>query len=261
MITAAMIIFVFFAALFFIGTAIRNNSIVDIGWGPGFVLTAWMLYLFTTPRNLPYLLMTLMISLWGLRLYLYIARRNKGKREDFRYVNFRKAWGKWVVPRAFFQIYMLQGLFMFIISLPIIVKPDVQPQTSVPLLLIGLVLFALGFLFEAVGDHQLREFLQNPENKGKLMTQGLWRYTRHPNYFGEAVLWWGVFFVGLSGGVTVLAIASPITITLLLLFVSGVPMLEKAMKKKPGFAEYAARTSIFVPWFPKHVTTKEETQS
>lgn len=260
MTTAAMIIFVFFAALFFIGTAIKNNSIVDIGWGPGFVLTAWMLYLFTTPRNLPFLLMTLMITLWGLRLYLHIARRNANQGEDFRYVNFRKAWGKWVVPRAFFQVYMLQGLFMFIISLPVILKPDVQPQVSLPLLLIGLLLFIVGFMFEAVGDHQLRVFKQNPENKGKLMTEGLWNYTRHPNYFGEAVLWWGVFFVGLSGGVTLLSIISPVTITLLLLFVSGVPMLEKAMKKKPGFTAYAARTSIFVPWFPKKVKPEEDTQ-
>ncbi|HPJ03172.1 MAG TPA: DUF1295 domain-containing protein [Candidatus Limiplasma sp.] len=261
MTTAAMIIFVFFAALFFIGTAIQNNSIVDIGWGPGFVLTAWMLYLFESPKNLPYLLMTLMISLWGIRLYLHIARRNAAKGEDFRYVNFRKAWGKWVVPRAFFQIYMLQGLFMFVISLPVILKPDVQPQVSVPLLLIGLILFGLGFAFEAVGDHQLRQFVQNPENKGKLMVHGLWRFTRHPNYFGEAVLWWGVFFVGLSGGVSLLSMLSPVTITLLLLFVSGVPMLEKAMKNRPGYDEYAARTSIFVPWFPKHGKTKEEAQS
>ena len=260
MITAALIIFVYFTAFFIIGTALRNNSIVDIGWGPGFVLTAWILYLFESPKNLPYLLMTLMITAWGVRLYLHIAKRNAGKGEDFRYANFRKAWGKWVVPRAFLQVYMLQGVFMFVISLPVIVKPDVQPQVSVPLLLIGLILFAAGFLFEAVGDHQLRQFVTNPENKGKLMTHGLWQYTRHPNYFGEAVLWWGVFFVGLSGGVTVLSIVSPVTITLLLLFVSGVPLLEKAMKNRPGYAEYAAKTSVFIPWFPRRVKQKEEAQ-
>mgnify|MGYP001386514246 CR=1 FL=1 len=260
MTTAVMIIFVYFAALFIIGTAIRNNSIVDIGWGPGFVLTAWILYLFESPKSLPYLLMTLMITLWGVRLYLHIARRNAGKGEDFRYKKFRKDWGKWVVPRAFLQIYMLQGAFMFVISLPVILKPDVQPQASVPLLLIGLILFVIGFLFEAVGDRQLRQFISNPENKGKLMTHGLWRYTRHPNYFGEAVLWWGVFFVGLSGGVTAFSIVSPVTITLLLLFVSGVPLLEKAMKNRPGYAGYAAQTSIFFPWFPKRVKEKEEAQ-
>ena len=115
----------------------------------------------------------------------------------------------------------------------------------------------VGLLFEVIGDRQLQAFKQDKENKGKLMTQGLWRYTRHPNYFGEAAVWWGVWFVALSGGVSLLSVLSPITITLLLLFVSGVPMLEKAMQKRPGFADYAARTSKFVPWFPKHETKEE----
>ena len=119
------------------------------------------------------------------------------------------------------------------------------------LFVLGLVVFGTGFAFEAIGDRQLAVFLHNPAHKGQIMSQGLWRYTRHPNYFGEATLWWGLYLIALSGGAPWWAIVSPVTITLLLLFVSGVPMLEKSMKDRPGYAEYAAKTSIFVPWFPK----------
>ena len=249
--TAAMIIFVYFMALFIAGTAAKNNSIADIGWGPGFVLVAWILLLGNLANSLALFIMTLMITLWGARLYLHISKRNTGKPEDFRYKGFRKAWGKWVVPRAFLQIYMLQGLFMFIISLPVILKPETTNPVSLPVLLIGLLVFAIGFLFETIGDRQLAAFKQSPESKGKLMTHGLWKYTRHPNYFGESAIWWGVFIVALSGGGTVFSVLSPITITLLLLYVSGVPMLEHTMMKREGYAAYAARTSKFFPWFPK----------
>ena len=251
MTTAALIIFVYFFAFFIIGTALRNNSIVDIGWGIGFVLVAWLLLLTRLPAAAPEVVMALLVTLWGVRLYIHIMRRNRGKREDFRYANFRKAWGKWVVPRAFVQVYLLQGIFMLAISLPFIMKPDVIAPASPVLLILGLLVFTTGFAFEAIGDQQLTDFLQNPDNKGKLMTQGLWRYTRHPNYFGEATLWWGIFLIAVSGGASIITIISPITITLLLLFVSGVPMLERAMKKRPGYAAYAAKTSIFFPWFPK----------
>ena len=251
MIQAAIIIFVYFTALFILGTILKNNSIVDIGWGPGFVIVAWGLLLIRMPDSLPQFVITVLISLWGVRLYLHIKRRNQGKGEDFRYVNFRKAWGKWVVPRAFFQIYMLQGALLYIISLPVILKPQSPPPTIHWMLYLGIAVFLIGFLFEVIGDWQLARFKAMPHSKGKLMTTGLWNYTRHPNYFGESVVWWGVFLCALSGGVTVLAVISPITITLLLLFVSGVPMLEKAMQNRPGFAEYAAKTPKFFPWFPK----------
>jgi len=251
MTTAALIIFVYFFAFFLIGTALESNSIVDIGWGAGFVLIAWLLLLLRLPASLPEYLMTLLVTLWGVRLYLHITRRSRGKGEDFRYAAFRKAWGKWVVPRAFLQVYMLQGMFMLAISLPFVLKPDVVAPPRMAWLLAGILVFALGFVFEVTGDKQLSDFLHNPDSKGKLMTQGLWRYTRHPNYFGEATLWWGIFMIALSNGVSILAIISPITITLLLLFVSGVPMLEKAMKDRPGYAAYAAKTSVFIPWFPR----------
>ena len=254
MITAAIIILAYFSVLFVIGTMRKNNSIVDIGWGIGFVILAWSLLILRLPLSLVRTTITLLVTLWGVRLFYHILKRNHGKPEDFRYVAFRKAWGKWVVPRAFFQIYMLQGLLMFLIALPYILQGGTSGGVQIALYVIGLTVFAIGFTFESVGDAQLKAFLRDPANKGKIMTGGLWRYTRHPNYFGEATIWWGIFLIALSGGVSPLAVIGPITITVLLLFVSGVPLLERDMKNRPGYAEYAAKTSIFVPWFPRKLT-------
>ena len=257
MMLAAWIIFLYFFLFFIAGTVTRNNGVVDIGWGIGFVVVAWLMLLLRLPFSLARLTMTLLITLWGVRLFAHILKRNLGKPEDFRYANFRKDWGKWVIPRAFLQVYMLQGLFMLMISLPVILLEGAQPLKYPWLYGAGIVIFALGFGYEAIGDAQLRHFLKEPTNKGKIMDQGLWRYTRHPNYFGEATLWWGIFLIAIGGGATLLTVISPVTITLLLLFVSGVPMLERAMKNRPGYAQYAAKTSIFFPWFPKQEKHKE----
>lgn len=254
---AALIIFVYFFAFFIAGTAVKNNGVVDVGWGAGFVLVAWLLLFLRLPASFAQVVVALLITLWGSRLFAHILRRNMGKAEDFRYANFRKAWGKWAVPRAFLQVYMLQAVFMFLISLPVILTPETPVPTGSALFIIGSLVFVIGFAFEAIGDKQLADFLQKPENKGKLMTEGLWRYTRHPNYFGEAAIWWGVFLVALSGGASWVSVIGPVTITLLLLFVSGVPMLEKAMQNRPGYREYAAATSMFVPWFPRRVQPEE----
>ena len=249
--TAAWIIFAYFTVFFIIGTVRKNNGMVDIGWGLGFVVVAWLMLLLRLPASLSQLTITLLITLWGLRLFTHILKRNHGKPEDFRYAAFRRAWGRWLIPRAFFQVYMLQGVFMYLISLPVILSRGGNAPTQPWLYALGLVIFAVGFSFEAIGDAQLAAFLRDPAHRGQLMTGGLWRYTRHPNYFGEATIWWGILLLGLSGGVSWLAVLSPITITLLLLFVSGVPLLEKSMKNRPGYTEYARQTSIFLPWFPK----------
>ena len=250
MILAAVFIFAYFLTLFIIGTARRNNGIVDIFWGLGFVAVGWLMFFTRLPPSLPRAALTLLVTLWGLRLFLHILRRNRGKPEDFRYAAFRKAWGRWAVPRAFLQVYMLQGLLMYVISLGMIL-PSGSVAVQWPLFGAGLAVFAIGIAFEAVGDRQLRQFLRDPANRGTLLTTGLWRYTRHPNYFGEATVWWGLWLLALSDGAAWYSVASPLTITALLLFVSGVPPLEKAMRDRPGFAEYARRTSVFIPWFPR----------
>lgn len=246
-----LLIFMYFFIFFIVGTLIKNNSIVDMGWGIGFVLVAWFVFLRSETQPLPQILMTLFVSVWGLRLFYHILKRNLGKPEDFRYATWRKEWGKYIIPRAFLQVYMLQGVFMFLVSLSVILFPSVVTQVNLPVMIVGACIWILGFFFEAVGDYQLKVFLANPENRGTLMRTGLWQFTRHPNYFGEATMWWGIFLIALSGGTSLFAIISPITITCLLLFVSGIPLLEKSMKTKPGFEEYARKTSIFIPWFPK----------
>ncbi|WP_243456457.1 DUF1295 domain-containing protein [Mobilitalea sibirica] len=251
MIHTMLFIFAYFLLFFIIGTIRKNNSIVDIGWGLGFVAVAWDILLITDEIKLSQWLIVLCVSTWGLRLFIHIYKRNKGKPEDFRYAAWRREWGKWLIPRSFFQIYMLQAFFMFIIALPIIFTRYINDEVQLGILIIGFLIWITGFCFEVVSDNQLRVFLKKQENRGKLMMDGLWRFTRHPNYFGEATLWWGIYLMALSLGVPVLTIISPITITVLLVFVSGIPLLENSMKNKPEYQEYAEKTSIFIPWFPK----------
>ena len=246
-----LVIFIYFLGFFTIGTLIKNNSIVDIGWGLGFVVVSW----FTTLRSgnfyLANIILTLLITIWGLRLFYHIIKRNIGKPEDFRYANWRKEWGKLVIPRAFLQVYMLQGVFMFVVALPIILLNN-EPYSKLTIFgVIGIIVWIIGFYFESLGDYQLKMFKSNPQNKGKILDSGLWSYTRHPNYFGEATMWWGIAILAFSSGASIFVFISPITITYLLLFVSGVPMLEKSFAKRPGYKEYADKTPVFFPWFPK----------
>ena len=227
-----------------------------MGWGLGFVIIAWYLMIENWNFLIPRIIMTVLVTIWGLRLFIHIIQRNLGKEEDFRYKKWREEWGRWLIPRAFLQVYMLQGLFMGIISLPVILIRYENGPWDLLILVIGLGIWILGFIFESVGDKQLKTFIGDPSNRGKIMDRGLWKYTRHPNYFGEATMWWGIFLIGMSAGISILSIISPLTITTLLLFVSGVPMLEKSMKDKPGYQEYAERTSIFIPLPPKRVKEK-----
>jgi len=248
---AAIVIFVYFFAFFLVAQFIRNNSIVDMGWGAGFVVVAFVTLLSQGAYAERNLLITLLITIWGGRLTYYIVRRNWGKPEDFRYAKWRKEWGSWLVPRAFLQVFMLQGLLMLIIGYPIIVVNS-SPQPGLNFIdYLGLFIWITGFFFESVGDKQLAEFKKDPANKGHVIQSGLWKYTRHPNYFGEATMWWGIFLLTISVPLGWSAVISPLTITLMLLYVSGVPMLEKKYKDNPEFQEYARRTNKFFPWVPK----------
>lgn len=248
---AAIVIFIYFFAFFLVAQFIRNNSIVDMGWGAGFVVVAFVTLISQGAYVERNLLVTLLITIWGGRLTYYIVRRNWGKPEDFRYAKWRKEWGSWLVPRAFLQVFMLQGLLMLIIGYPIIVVNS-SPQPGLNFIdYLGLFIWITGFIFESVGDKQLAEFKKDPANKGHVIQSGLWKYTRHPNYFGEATMWWGIFLLTISVPLGWSAVISPLTITLMLLYVSGVPMLEKKYKDNPEFQEYARRTNKFFPWFPK----------
>ncbi len=245
----ALLVFVYMTFLFVIAQLKKDNSIVDIGWGFGFVLIA----LFTFVKSglyLPrHLLVTLLVVMWGLRISFHILHRHKG--EDFRYKAWRDEWKQWFYLRSYFQIFMLQGFFMLIISMPVIVinSSAIPGLTFVDIL--GAALWCLGFYFEVVGDYQLQAFITNPENKKRIMRYGLWQYTRHPNYFGEIVMWWGIWLMALTVPLGFLTIISPLTITILLVFVSGVPMLEKRFAGNPEYQEYQRTTNALIPWWPK----------
>jgi len=248
---AALAVFAYMTAVFLIALLLKDNSIVDIAWGLGFILVA-LTTLFLRPGfEARHVLITGLVVVWGLRLASHIFLRNRGRGEDFRYAKWRRDWGRWVVPRSFLQIFMLQGVFMLIIASPIVLVNRSSEEGLIVLDGLGAFLWLTGFLFEAVGDHQLKRFKQKPESKGKIMTSGLWKYTRHPNYFGEAALWWGIFLIALSVRGGWAAVVSPLTISFLLLKVSGVRMLEKKYVGNEEFGVYARRTSAFFPWFPK----------
>jgi steroid 5-alpha reductase family enzyme len=249
--TAAAAVFIYMTAVFLIALFKKDNSIVDIAWGPGFILVAAVTFFLKPGFEARHILITLLVAVWGIRLAAHIFWRSRGKGEDFRYAKWRKEWGRWFVLRSFFQVFTLQGAFMLIISLPIILVNRSQEKGVTILDALGTALWLVGFIFEAVSDRQLREFKTRPESRGRIMTTGLWKYSRHPNYFGEAAMWWGVFLVALATPGGWISIISPITINFLLINVSGIPMLEKKYRGNPEFAAYARRTSPFFPWFPK----------
>jgi len=248
---SAVVVFFYMTLFFIIAQIKKNNSIVDMGWGLGFVVIAFYTLFINGNYSFLSILVTTLVSVWGMRLVYHILKRNLGKPEDFRYAAWRKAWGKWLVPRAFFQVFMLQGVIMLVIAYPIIMNNDRSIGSLGYREIIGLVMWIVGFIFEALGDKQLKEFIADKKNKGKIMKEGLWKYTRHPNYFGEATMWWGIFIISLSSKSGIYGIISPITITLMLLYVSGVPMLEKHYKNNKEFQAYAKVTSKFIPWFSK----------
>lgn len=260
LILASLIIGAYFFLFFIVGTLIKNNAIVDLGWGMGFVVTAFLIIIFRwsitaeVPSLIDFLLLAI-TAMWGLRLSFHIFKRNHNKPEDFRYAAWRQEWGVWVIPRAFLQVYLLQALMMLIIGSPLFYalnRPkEVMTFGKGSILVLGLVIWFVGYYFEVIGDRQLADFKNNAQNKGTILQSGLWKITRHPNYFGEATMWWGIALMVIASTGWWLALISPIVITYLLLFVSGVPLLEKKYAGRPDFEAYCLKTSKFVPWFPK----------
>ena len=245
-------VFGVFQVTFLIATIKKNNGLVDIVWGLGQVLLTVLLTVWFAPTNLFAYFIALMVAAWGLRLSWHIFKRNNGKPEDWRYKQWRENWGKWAVPRAWLQVFVLQSILQWVIALPVIfaLSAGSSIETFSPVLaILGIAVWAFGIAFEAVADKQLKNFIKT-KNKGEVMQAGLWKYSRHPNYFGEAALWWGIWLAcyGLLGSVLPLwTLISPIAITILVRFVSGVPILEKKYQDNKDFQKYAKKTNVFFP--------------
>jgi steroid 5-alpha reductase family enzyme len=249
-----VVIVIYMTIWFLIAQARKRNDIADIVWGTGFVVTVICAILFSDGITTRGLVVTFLVVLWGVRLAYHIYSRNRGKSEDPRYMEWRRQWGKQAVIRALLQVFLLQGLLIVVISLPVtmIITSGRSPLAVFDLL--GVCIWLVGFAFEAVGDYQLAKYKKDPANKGKIMTEGLWRYTRHPNYFGEVTLWWGIYVVALSVPQGWATILGPMTITYLILKVSGIPLLEEKYKDNPEFQAYKKRTSSFLPLPPRKET-------
>lgn len=249
-----LVVFVLISLLWLVSLALKDASIVDIFWGIGFIVIAWLTFALSSQGYRPrQLLVAVLVTIWGLRLALHIGIRNWSRPEDFRYAKWREENGPRWWWKSFFKVFLLQGFLMWVISTPIVAAMTSGfPAILTPLDMIGAGLWFLGLLFESIGDLQLRRFKADRSNQGKILTTGLWRYTRHPNYFGEAVLWWGYYLIALAAG-RWWTLFSPILMTFLLVKVSGVVMLERSLESRPGYKAYAERTHAFVPWFRKRL--------
>lgn len=246
-----IIIMIYMVVWFFIAQILKRNDIADVAWAVGFIVTAISAMIFSNCTTQRGFLSLSLVVLWGVRLACHILLRNQGKPEDARYKKWRQQWGKHALIRAFFQIFILQGLLIIIISLPITIIITSKQKSLGVFDFLGICIWSIGFAFEALGDYQLIKYKKNPANKGKIMTQGLWNYTRHPNYFGEVVLWWGIYLIALSVPKGWATILGPVTITYLILKVSGIPLLEEKYKDNLEFQIYKKRTSVFFPLPPR----------
>ena len=225
----------------------KRNDVADIAWGKGFFVVAWIVLLTTGYFFEKQLLVSTLVTLWGMRLALHIFTRNRGKKEDHRYEDMKKAWKGNFYINSYLRVFLSQGFLMLLISIPVIFINSSDVQGIDLLSIIGASVWLLGFFFESVGDYQLSQFIKDPKNKGHVMQSGLWRYTRHPNYFGEVTQWWGVWLIAASIPNGFITIIGPLVITLLIFKVSGIPLLEKKYAGRPEWEEYKKKTSMFFP--------------
>lgn len=233
----------------------KRNDVADIAWGLGFLIIAVFTFIrggFDLDRGF---LVTILVVFWALRLSLHIFFRNKDKKEDYRYKKWRDDWGKWFLLRSYLQVFVFQGLMMLIIASAFVIVNTYRGGALTWLDGVGFLIWLIGFFFETVGDWQLNRFVEekklNKKLRGKVLQDGLWKYSRHPNYFGEVTQWWGIWIIALNVDYGFWGIVSPVLITVLILFISGIPLLEKKKEGDPEFEKYKKRVSIFFPLPPK----------
>lgn len=236
-------IVLFMTAGFVIAQIKKDVSIVDVFWGLGFILIAWLTLFKNDLFLIRQIIVTILITIWGIRLSGYILWRKKG--EDARYTTMKQSWGKWAFLYSYLMVFLLQGFLLLLIAMPIIIIN----ASSIPgfffLDYIGLFLWCFGFIYEVIADKQLYQFLSL--KTGKIMNHGLWHYSRHPNYFGEWLMWWGIWIISLSVPYGWICIISPITITYILFFLST-PITESQFINDADFFEYKKRTPAIIPW-------------
>jgi len=251
LIIAGVTVLVYMTVWFLISLRLGRNDVADIAYGGGFIVAAFTAIVHAGGLTARASLVTSLVILWGLRLLLHIGVRNRGKAEDPRYRKWREEWGRYATIRAFAQVFLLQGILIVVISIPVIFVNTAGRTPWTVLDVLGTMVWITGIVFEAVGDYQLARFKREPANKGQIMRTGLWNYTRHPNYFGEVTLWWGIYLIALSLPWGWITIIGPLTITFLILKVSGIPLLERRYEGNAEFEEYRRRTSAFFPMPPK----------
>ncbi len=240
-------------AVWLVSLPLRDASIVDSFWSLGFVVLAWLYHVLGPGASARGVLLAVLVTVWGFRLSAYVTWRNWGSGEDRRYQEFRKQWGGryWIV--SLFQVFLLQGVILWIVGAPLLVTavfagPDGWVLTDA----LGVLMWTTGLAFETIGDAQLARFKRDPSNKGKVLDTGLWRYTRHPNYFGDALVWWGHFVIAAGVPHGWITIFGPLLMTFLLMKVSGVSLLESTIvERRPRYREYIESTSAFFPWPPR----------
>jgi|694.fasta_scaffold84590_4 steroid 5-alpha reductase family enzyme len=249
-------ILVFQTIAFFFALLFKRNDIADVCWGAGFVMIVVTLFLhhtLTPPAAASYLL----TIFWGGRLSIHLFLRNKNKQEDFRYRAWRETWGKHFVWRSFLQVFLLQGFFMWLISLPIQITAIDEKAGWNVWIWAGILVWLIGFYFQATADAQLKKFMTH-RKKGEILQTGLWKYSRHPNYFGEILMWWGIGIIAGPLEHGWLGWIGPLTITWLLAKVSGVPMLERKYRNHPEFEEYKSRTPALLPNFRQMIADMQQ---
>jgi steroid 5-alpha reductase family enzyme len=252
MVTAAAAIVVLMLGTWLLSLKLKNASIVDIVWGLGFVIVGWAVRITTHGCPARQWLLVAMVSIWGLRLAGYLYWRNHGKGEDYRYRAMRKVHGERFGLVSLYTVFGLQGTLMWIVSLPLQLGQARHHPAVGAVAVIGVVVWAIGLGFEAIGDWQLARFKADAANQGKVMRTGLWRYTRHPNYFGDACVWWGIALVAAETGIGAIGFVGAAVMTIFLRRVSGVTLLEKSLvKRREGYTDYVATTSAFFPRPPK----------
>ncbi len=248
---SAIAVVAYMTAAWAVSLRLRDASVADVFWGPGFALVA-IVSAAVSPPSARAALLAALTSVWGIRLALHIGlRARKRKEEDRRYQAMRANWGSRFPVVSLFTVFLLQGALMLVVSLPL--QAGAALGATRPLSVVdavGVAVFAVGLAFESVGDAQLARFLADPANRGRVMQTGLWRYTRHPNYFGDALVWWGLGLVGAATGAW-WSLAGPALMTFLLVRVSGVSLLEKDIAgRRPEYVAYVRRTSAFLPLPP-----------